>query len=77
MPAIQAKQTSKKSVSTVDKLTIAETAAELRSCTDFVRDEIRRRKLAFHRFGWRILISRDDLEDYLRRTRTAAYGEKS
>jgi excisionase family DNA binding protein len=76
MPAIKAKQTSQKD-STIDKLTIAETATELRSSTDFVRDEIRRRRLASIRLGWRYFIAREDLEDYLKRSRTAAFGEKS
>jgi excisionase family DNA binding protein len=77
MPAIKAKQTSQRDVSTIDKLTIAETAVELRRSTDFVRSEISRRRLAFIRLGWRYFITREDLEAYLKRFRTAALGEKS
>jgi excisionase family DNA binding protein len=71
----KAKQTSRKEGSTVDKLTIAETATELRSSTDFVRDEIRKRRLASLRLGWRYFIAREDLEVYLKRSRIAALGE--
>jgi excisionase family DNA binding protein len=77
MPEIKAKQTSQNGYSRIDKLTIAETATELRSSTDFVRDEIRRRRLASIRLGWRYFIAREDLEAYLKRSRTAAFGEKS
>jgi excisionase family DNA binding protein len=77
MPTIKAKQTSQKKGSTLDILTIAEAATELRGSTDFVRDEIRRRRLAFFRLGWKYFITRRDLEAYLERSRTAAFGEKS
>lgn len=75
MPTTKAKHTSRKELSTIDKLTIAETATELRSSTDFVRDEIRRKKLAFVRLGWKYFITREDLESYLKRSRTPALGE--
>jgi excisionase family DNA binding protein len=62
--------------STFDKLSIAETAAELRVSTDFVRDEIGKRRLASIRLGWKFFITREDLEAYLKRNRTSAFGEK-
>jgi excisionase family DNA binding protein len=61
----------------IDILTIAETATEIRSSTDFVRDEIRKRRLASHRLGWKYFITREDLDAYLKRSRVAALGEKS
>jgi excisionase family DNA binding protein len=76
MPTIKAKQASRQEASTIDKLTIAETAMELRSSTDFVRDEIRKRRLASIRLGWRYFVVRRDLEAYLERARTAALGER-
>ncbi len=59
----------------VELLTIPETAAALTVSHDFVRDEIRKKRLAHHRLGWRIFVSRADLEEYLKRTRVAAFGE--
>ena len=75
MPTIKAKQTSRKEESAIDKLTIAETATELRKSTDFVRSEIGKRRLASFRLGWRYFVARADLEAYLERSRTAAFGE--
>ena len=44
MPVNKVKQTSRKEDSTtIDPLTIAETATKLRSSTDFVRDEIKKK----------------------------------
>jgi excisionase family DNA binding protein len=75
MPTIKAKQMSLKEGVTIDKLTIAETAKELRKSTDFVRNEISKRRLASFRLGWRYFVAREDLEAYLERSRTAAFGE--
>ena len=61
----------------MELLTIAIVAVLLTTSEDFVRDEIRKRRLAHHRLGWRIFISRGDLEDYLQRRRTAALGERA
>jgi excisionase family DNA binding protein len=57
-------------------LSVSETAAELGRSTDFIRDEIDRRRLASHRFGNRIFVARNDLAAYLKRSRAAAFGEK-
>jgi excisionase family DNA binding protein len=59
----------------LELLTVPEAAAFLTVSGDFVRDEIRKRHLAHHRLGWRIFVSRADLEGYLKRQRTAALGE--
>jgi excisionase family DNA binding protein len=56
-------------------LTVTQVAFEATSSEDYIRDEIARRRIAIHRFGRRILISRADLRAYLQRTRTAAFGE--
>jgi excisionase family DNA binding protein len=54
---------------------VRETAKELGRSTDFVRDEINRKRLAHHRLGGRIFVSERDLEAYLNRNRIAALGE--
>jgi excisionase family DNA binding protein len=59
----------------LELLTIAIVAVSLTTSEDFVRDEIRKRRLAHHRLGWRIFVSRADLEEYLKRQRTSALGE--
>jgi excisionase family DNA binding protein len=59
----------------LELLTIAIVAVLLTTSEDFVRDEIRKRRLAHHRLGWRIFVSRADLEEYLSRQRTPAFGE--
>jgi excisionase family DNA binding protein len=59
----------------LELLTIAIVAVALTTSEDFVRDEIRKSRLAHHRLGWRIFVSRADLEEYLGRQRTAALGE--
>jgi excisionase family DNA binding protein len=56
-------------------LSVIQIAQELRRSTDFVRDEINRKRLAHHRMGGRIFVSRDDLRAYLKRCRVAAFGE--
>jgi excisionase family DNA binding protein len=56
-------------------LDIKQTAEALGRCTDFVRNEIDRKKLAVHRFGNRLFVSRDDLDAYLKRIREPAIGE--
>jgi excisionase family DNA binding protein len=56
-------------------LDIKQTAKELGRCTGFVRDEIDRKKLACHRFGNRLFVSRDDLDAYVKRIREPAIGE--
>jgi excisionase family DNA binding protein len=56
-------------------LTIKQTAKEIGRCEDFVRNEVDRKRLACHRFGNRIFISRDDLTAYCKRIRTPAVGE--
>ena len=67
----------KTSVQGGERLTLSETAHELRCSVDFVRDEISRRKLAVYRLGWRLYVSRDDLSDYLKRSRISAFGEQA
>jgi excisionase family DNA binding protein len=57
-------------------LSVSQTAEELGRSTDFVRDEISRKHLAHHRMGGRIFVSRDDLIDYVKRCRVAAFGER-
>jgi excisionase family DNA binding protein len=54
---------------------VREAAKELGRSTDFVRDEINRKRLAHHRLGGRIFVSERDLEAYLNRNRIAAFGE--
>jgi excisionase family DNA binding protein len=55
---------------------VRKVAEELGRSTDFVRNEINRKRLAHHRLGGRIYISLDDLQEYLNRSRVAAFGEK-
>jgi excisionase family DNA binding protein len=59
----------------VPSLTVKEVAVKIGFGADFVRDEIRKRKLAAYRLGWRVLVSPADLGAYLQRQRTAAFGE--
>jgi excisionase family DNA binding protein len=54
---------------------VREAAKELGRSTDFVRDEINRKRLAYHRLGGRIFVCERDLEAYLNRSRIAAFGE--
>lgn len=56
----------------VQLLSIREAAAVLVVSQDFVRDEIRRKRLAHNRLGRRFYISPADLAEYLQRTRVAA-----
>jgi excisionase family DNA binding protein len=58
-----------------DLLSVKEFAESIGRSTDFARDEIDKRRIAHHRLGGRIFITESDLKDYLRRSRTAAYGE--
>jgi excisionase family DNA binding protein len=58
-----------------DLLSINKAAEELGRSTDFVRNEINRKRLAHHRLGGRIYISKADLEEYLLRRRVSAFGE--
>jgi excisionase family DNA binding protein len=60
-----------------ERFSVSKAAEELGMSTDFVRNEIHRKRLAHHRLGGRIYISRDDLQAYLARSRVAAFGENS
>jgi excisionase family DNA binding protein len=56
-------------------LTIKEAAERIGRSTDFVRDEVSKKKIAHHRLGGRYYVSEQDLSEYLSRSRVAAFGE--
>jgi excisionase family DNA binding protein len=56
-------------------LTIKEAVEKIGRSTDFIRDEVAKKKLAHHRLGGRYYVSDEDLSEYLSRSRVAAYGE--
>jgi excisionase family DNA binding protein len=57
-------------------LTIKQTAERTERSTDFWRDEITRKRIAYHKIGGRYYIAEEDLNDYMTRARVAAYGER-
>lgn len=44
--------------------------------SDFVRDQMEKKKLAYHKIGGRYFIAEEDLEKYIERSRVAAFGER-
>jgi excisionase family DNA binding protein len=60
----------------VKLLTIKETAKRTTWSTDFIRDEIKGKRIAFHKIAGRYYIAEQDLEDYIARARVAAFGER-
>jgi len=57
-------------------LTVQKIAEDISRSTDFVRDEIKKRRLSHLRIGGRLYVTEDDLAAYLERSRVAAYGER-
>jgi hypothetical protein len=57
-------------------LTVRKVAEELDRCSDFVRDEMSKKRLAYHKIGGRYYIATEDLADYVNRSRVAAFGER-
>ena len=55
--------------------TTSEVAKALRRSNDSIRREVARKNIAYHRLGYRIFISEQDLDDYLARRRVAANAE--
>jgi excisionase family DNA binding protein len=58
-------------------MTINEVATSLGRHSDFIRDEINRKRLAYYKIGGRFFISQKDLAAYVERSRIAAFGEKA
>jgi excisionase family DNA binding protein len=58
------------------RFTIKELAEELERSQDFIRDEISKRRIAFHRLGRRLYVTQSDLDAYLQRSRTPAFAER-
>ena len=57
-------------------LTIKETAERQKWSTDFIRDEIHANRIAYHKIKGRYFLSEQDIDDYVARSRVAAFGER-
>jgi hypothetical protein len=57
-------------------LDIRKVAERMERCKDFVREQMRLKRLAYHKIGGRYYVSEEDLADYLARSRVAAFGER-
>ena len=57
-------------------LRVAEVAERLGASQKFVRGLLARRELASHRIGRVVRVSERDLQEYLRRARVPARGER-
>jgi excisionase family DNA binding protein len=59
----------------MQKFTIRQAAEVLEMSADFVRDQMEKKRLAYHKIGGRYYIAEDDLNEYIARSRVAAFGE--
>jgi excisionase family DNA binding protein len=57
-------------------LTRQEVARRLERSFDFVRNEIRRGRMAHHKFGSKVFVHISDFADYVARSRTPSAAEK-
>jgi excisionase family DNA binding protein len=58
------------------KLTVQKAAERLEMSSDFVRDQMEKKRIAYFKIGGRYFIAEDDLEEFIRRSRVAAFGER-
>jgi excisionase family DNA binding protein len=57
-------------------LSVSQAAKELTHGPFWLYEQVRLKKIPYHRIGRRIFFSQDDLDAYIAKSRVAALGEK-